>query len=75
MAYAEVDYNLSSPYVHSRVDSNTFTMGNPMSESTLTYARDDFIPQSGALDLVSGSANKSPTYTYCRHSTVCMLYT
>ncbi len=24
----------TSPYVHSRVDSNTFTMGNPMPEST-----------------------------------------
>ncbi len=28
MAYAGVDYNLSSPYVHSRVDSNTFTLGS-----------------------------------------------
>jgi hypothetical protein len=33
----------TSPYVH----SNTFTMGKPMPESTLTlYARVDFIPQS-----------------------------
>jgi hypothetical protein len=32
------------PHVHSRVDSNTFTMGKPMPEST---------PQSGTLDLVS----------------------
>ncbi len=30
--YAGVDY--TSPYVHSRVDSNTFTLGNPMPEST-----------------------------------------
>jgi hypothetical protein len=39
--YAAVDY--TSPYVHFRVDSNTFTMGNPipvglnpMPESTLS---------------------------------------
>jgi hypothetical protein len=32
------------PHVHYRVDSNTFTMGTPMLEST---------PQSGTLDLVS----------------------
>ncbi len=31
--YAGVDYN--SLYVNSRVDSNIFTMGNPMPESTL----------------------------------------
>ncbi len=36
--YAGVDYNLS-PYVNSRVDSNTFTMGNGQ-----TYARVDFNP-------------------------------
>jgi hypothetical protein len=32
--YAGVDYNLT--YVHFRVDSNTFTMDNPMPESTLS---------------------------------------
>ncbi len=30
-----VDY-ITSPYAHSRVDSNTFTMGNPMPESTFS---------------------------------------
>ncbi len=30
------EFTITSPYVHSRVDSNTFTMGNPMPESTLT---------------------------------------
>jgi hypothetical protein len=25
------ELTITSPYVHSRVDSNTFTMGNPMS--------------------------------------------
>ncbi len=48
--YAGVGY-ITSPYVHSRVDSSTLTMGNPMTESTLT--RVDFIPQSGTLDLAS----------------------
>ncbi len=33
--YAGVDYNLTL-HVYSRVDSNTFNMGNPMPESTLT---------------------------------------
>jgi len=34
-----------SSYVDSRVDSSTFTMGNPMPESTLTlHAKVDFIP-------------------------------
>ncbi len=28
------EMNITSPYVHSRVDSNTFTMGTPMPEST-----------------------------------------
>ncbi len=28
------ELTITSPYVHSKVDSNTFTMGNPMSEST-----------------------------------------
>jgi hypothetical protein len=39
---------ITSPYVHSRVDSNTFTMGIRQ-----PYARVDFIPQSGTLDLDS----------------------
>ncbi len=30
------ELTITSPYVHSRVDSNTFTMGNPLPESTLT---------------------------------------
>jgi hypothetical protein len=34
-AYAGVDYSITSPYVQSRVDSKTFTTGNPMPESTL----------------------------------------
>jgi hypothetical protein len=30
---------INSPYLHSRVDSNTFTMGNPIPESTLTLCQ------------------------------------
>jgi hypothetical protein len=30
------ELTITSPYVHSRVDTNTFTMGNPMPESTLS---------------------------------------
>ncbi len=55
--YARVDYNLTL-YVHSRVDSNSFTMGNPMPESTLTLCQSqvDFIPISGTLELASESS-------------------
>jgi hypothetical protein len=30
-----LELTVTSPYVHFRVGSNTFTMGNPMAESTL----------------------------------------
>jgi hypothetical protein len=40
--YRGVDYNLT--YVHSRVDSNTFTTGKPMPESTLTPSQSRFYP-------------------------------
>ncbi len=33
------ELTITSPYVDSRVDTNTFTMGNPMPESTLTLCR------------------------------------
>jgi hypothetical protein len=41
-------------YVHSRDDSNTFTMGNPMPELTFTLCQSRLYPQSGTLDLSSG---------------------
>jgi hypothetical protein len=41
------ELTITSPYVHSRVDSNTFTMANSMPESTLS-------PQSGTLNFESG---------------------
>ncbi len=54
--YAGVDYNLTLCPLY-RVDSNTFTMGNPVPESTLSlYARVHFIPQSGSSDLASAIA-------------------
>jgi hypothetical protein len=37
--YAGVDYNLTLCPIHSRVGANTFTMGNPMPESTLTLCQ------------------------------------
>jgi hypothetical protein len=43
-----VDYNLTLCPLQ-----NTFTMGNPMLESILTYARVNFISHSGTLDLAS----------------------
>ncbi len=46
--------SITSPYVHARVDSNTFTMGNPMPESTLTLCQSR--PYSGTLDLAFGLA-------------------
>jgi hypothetical protein len=42
-----MELTITSPYAYSRVDSNTFTMGNPMPESTLT------VSLSGTLDLAS----------------------
>jgi hypothetical protein len=33
------ELTITLPYVHSRVDSNTFTMGNPMPESTLSSSQ------------------------------------
>jgi hypothetical protein len=49
------ELTVTSPYVHSRVVSNTCTMGNPLPESRpQPHARVDFIPQSGTLDLTSG---------------------
>jgi hypothetical protein len=40
------ELTLTSPYFYSRVYSKTFTMGNPMPESTLS-------PQSGTMNLAS----------------------
>ncbi len=42
--YAGVDYNLTYCNVHYRVDSNTFTMGNSLPESTLTLCQSRLYP-------------------------------
>jgi hypothetical protein len=44
-------YNVT--FVHSRVVSNTFTMGNPTSESALTLCQSRLFPQSRTLALAS----------------------
>jgi hypothetical protein len=41
--YAGVDYNLTLCPLY-RVDSNTFTMGNPMPESTLSLCQSRLYP-------------------------------
>ncbi len=47
------DLTITSLYVHSRVDSNTFTMGNPIPEWTFTLSRVDFFPPVRGLGLAS----------------------
>jgi hypothetical protein len=42
------ELTITSPFIHSKVDSNTFTMDNPMPESTLALCQS---PQSRTLDL------------------------
>jgi hypothetical protein len=44
MVYGTLCRGLPSPYLHSRVDSNTFTMGNPVQESTLTLRQSRLYP-------------------------------
>ncbi len=38
------ELTLTPAYVHSRVDFNTFTMGKPMAESTLTLDQSRLFP-------------------------------
>jgi len=38
------ELTITSPYAHSRFDSNTFTMGSPMPESTLTLCQSRLYP-------------------------------
>ncbi len=57
---------ITSPYayVNSRVDSNTFTMGNPMPESTLTICQSRLYPpvrDSGFLAVVRFGSFPLPT--------------
>jgi hypothetical protein len=39
-----LELTITSPNVHSRVDCNTFTMGNPLPESTLTLRQSRLYP-------------------------------
>ncbi len=59
------ELTVTSPYVDSRVDSNTCTMGNPMPDSTLTlqYARVDFIPRS-RLKILPQKKSEACTINY-----------
>jgi hypothetical protein len=50
---------ITSLYVHSRVDANTFTMGNPMPESTLTLCQSQLYPPVRDFGLASGSPASS----------------
>ncbi len=52
---------ITSPYVHFRVDSNTFIMGNPMPESILTLCQGRLYPPVRDLAL-------SPTKDWPLHS-------
>jgi hypothetical protein len=51
--YARVDFNLTLCPLQ-RVDSNTFTMGNPMPEATLTLCQSRLYPPVRDLGLASG---------------------
>ncbi len=48
---------ITSLYVHSRVDSNTFTMGNPLPESFLTLCQNQLYPLELALVLFHRDVN------------------
>jgi hypothetical protein len=43
------ELTITSPYIDSRVDYNTFTMGNPIPESTLTLCQSRLYPPSQGL--------------------------
>jgi hypothetical protein len=47
--YAVDDYNLTLCQLQYRVDSNTFTLGNPMPESTLILRQSRLYPPSQVL--------------------------
>jgi hypothetical protein len=46
-SYSVPELTVTSAYVHSRVDSNTFTMGKPVPESTLTLCKSRLFPSQG----------------------------
>ncbi len=48
-----LELTITSPYVQSRDNSNTFTTGNPMPESTLTLCQSTLFPSQGLGIFVS----------------------
>jgi hypothetical protein len=58
------DTTIISPYVHARGDSNTFTMGNPMPESTLTLCQSRLYPPVRGLGLWAPYTKHA---IYCRN--------
>ncbi len=80
-----LELTITLPYVHSRVDSNTFTMGNPMPESTLTLCQSRLYPpvrdfefglRQWYVDLQGISKNwfKNQLWSSTRHSRLRALY-
>ncbi len=61
--YAGVDYNLTL-CPHSRVDSNAFTIDNPMQSRPWPYASVDFfIPKSWTLDLAKSGSGDAAAFS------------
>ncbi len=56
------EFTIISSYVHSRADFNTYTMGNPMPESTLTLCQSRLSPPvrdfGFGLSLLAGTHSK-----------------
>ncbi len=57
------ELTITLPYVHSRVDSNTFYHGQP-------YARVDFIPQSGTLALHASGPKAHLEMLYAQYKSI-----
>jgi hypothetical protein len=53
--YPMPELTITLPYVHSKVDFNTVTMGNPMPVD-LNLCQSRLFPLTGTLDLASGSS-------------------
>jgi hypothetical protein len=58
------ELTITFPYVHSRVNSNTFTMGNPMLESSLTWPQLTFLDDDILICIAFYQSNLSTPRTY-----------
>ncbi len=58
-----------APYVDSRVDSNTFTMGNPMSDSTLSPSQGLWIWPQEVFNTLRWKVWQQPPAVWCCSST------